>query len=266
MDCPHSIYDDATIRNQYVNHTVINSTIPLVSQKPFGKVTRTGTVSGPLDIQFRAYTLVNNSYVDNAAPRPIGRLESLPSNILNPGYRLVEGLIIDASQGGVGIRNHTIPSGVNLGATWTEDILWIIPETKCTNTNLSLHFSVNNNASVSHSGDYGYLRDDGGFSEISPEIPLPRWNEGNKWKDVGSTPRLKRSSEILAWWNNQFVAQTLNISSSHKGKIYTDQLSTYGTLSEAGSIKISPVDGMFLNDLYYNERNDTKAQFRDYGQ
>jgi hypothetical protein len=141
-----------------------------------------------------------------------------------------------------------------------------MPETRCTNTNLSLHFSVNSNVSVSHSGDHGYLRDDGGFSEISPEIPLPRWDDGDpQWRDVGSIPRLKRNSEILAWWNNQFVAQTLNISSSHKGKIYTDQISTFGKLSEAGAIKISTVDGMFLDDLYYNKRDDKKKQFDDYG-
>ncbi|EXJ73696.1 uncharacterized protein A1O5_03458 [Cladophialophora psammophila CBS 110553] len=265
MDCPHSIYDDPSIRNQYVNHTVINSTIPDVTRNLFTSGTRTGTVANLLDIQFRAYNLVNNIYVDNNASRAVGRLEVLPSMILNKGYYLVNGLIIDAFKGGIGIRNHTVPGGLELGATWTEDILWVLPETRCTNTNLSLHFSVNGNASNSMSGDDGYLRDDGGFSDISAEIPLPQWNDGDQWKDVGSTPQLKRSADILAWWNNQFVAQVLNLTSSQKGAVYTGQFNTFGYLSQPGAIKISSVDGMFLDDIYYKKQATLESKFENYG-
>ncbi|OQV00956.1 hypothetical protein CLAIMM_06385 [Cladophialophora immunda] len=265
MDCPHSIYDDAAVRNQYINHTVINSTIPDVTREIFTSGTRTGTVANPLDIQFRAYNLVNNMYVDNNATRAVGRLEVLPSMILNPGYHLVNGLILDAVKGGVGIRNHTVPGGLELGATWTEDILWVLPETRCTNTNLSLHFSVNGNASNSMSGDDGYLRDDGGFSDISPEVPSPRWNDGSAWKDLGSTPPLKRNADILAWWNNQFVAQVLNLTSSEKGDVYTGQFNTFGYLSEPGAIKISSMDGGFLDDIYYKKQPTLESKFENYG-
>ncbi|KIY03184.1 uncharacterized protein Z520_01651 [Fonsecaea multimorphosa CBS 102226] len=265
MDCPHSIYDDPAVRNQYVDHTVINSTIPDVTREVFTSGTKIGTVANLLDIEFRAYNLVNNVYVDNNATRAVGRLEVLPSMILNQGYHLVNGLIIDAYNGGIGIRNHTVPGGLELGATWTEDILWVIPETRCTNTNLSLHFSVNGNASSSGSGDDGYLRDDGGFSDISPQIPLPAWNDGNTWKDVGSTPQLKRSADILAWWNNQFVAQALNLTDSEKGAIYRGQLNTFGYLSEPGAIKISSMDGMFLDDIYYKEQTTLESEFENYG-
>ncbi|OAP65446.1 hypothetical protein AYL99_01418 [Fonsecaea erecta] len=265
MDCPHSIYDDPAVRNQYINHTVINSTIPDVTRELFTSGTKVGTVANLLDIQFRAYNLVNNIYVDNNASRAVGRLEVLPSMILNKGYYLVNGLIIDAYKGGIGIRNHTVPGGLELGATWTEDILWVIPETRCTNTNLSLHFSVNGNASNSMSGDDGYLRDDGGFSEISPEIPKPQWNDGDKWKDVGGTPPLKRNADILAWWNNQFVAQVLNLTSSEKGNVYTGQINTFGSLSVPGAIKISGMDGGFLDDIYYKKQPTLQSKFENYG-
>ncbi|OAG38752.1 hypothetical protein AYO21_06947 [Fonsecaea monophora] len=266
MDCPHSIYDDPAVRNQYPNHTVINSTIPDVTRDLFTSRTKIGTVANLLDIEFRAYNLVNNWYVDNNASRAVGRLEVLPSMILNEGYHLVNGLIIDAFSGGVGIRNHTVPGGLELGATWTEDILWIVPETRCTNTNLSLHFSVNANASNSMSGDDGFLRDDGGFANIPASIPSPRWNDpDDKWKDVGATPQLKRSADILAWWNNQFVAQVLNITASERGDVYAGQFNTFGYLSEPGAIKISSMDGMFLDDIYYKRQATLESKFKDYG-
>ncbi|KAJ9607834.1 hypothetical protein H2200_007913 [Cladophialophora chaetospira] len=268
MDCPHSIYDDPAIRNRYINHTVVNSTIPAVTTELFTSGTRNGTVANLLDIQFRAYNLANDWYVDNNATRAVGRLEVLPSMILNPGYYLVNGLVVDAFRGGIGIRNHTIPKGVALGATWTEDILWIIPETQCTNTNLSLHFSVNDGA-TSMAGDNGYLQDDGGFSDISPEVPQPPWNVGDQWKKVASTPQLKRSADILAWWNNQFVAQALNLTSSEKGAFYTEEFVTYGQLSSPGVIKISSMDGMFMDSLYYDKNSSAQMalanKFKDYG-
>ncbi|KAK5038336.1 hypothetical protein LTS07_001806 [Exophiala sideris] len=265
MDCPHSLYNDSTVRSEYVNHTVVNSTIPGVTQDLFTSGTKLGTVSSLLDIEFRAYNLDNNQYIDNNATRPVGRLEVLPSVILDSTYHIVEGLIIDSFAGGVGFRNHTVPAGLELGATWTEDILWVVPETKCTNTNLSLHFSVNNNVSVSMSGTDGYLRDDGGFSEISSVLPVPRWNEGDTWKNVTSVPQLKQGADILAWWNNQFTAQALNLTESAKGAIYRGQLNTFGALSEPGAIKISSMDGQFLDDIYYDDKTALAEQFKNYG-
>jgi hypothetical protein len=269
IDCPYSIYDDATIRTKYVNHTVVNSTVPTITRELFISGTGTGTVANLFDIQFRAYNLAKSDYVDNNATRAIGRLEVLPSMILNGGYQIVNGLIIDAFHGGIGIRNHTVPKGTELGAVWTEDILWIIPESRCTDTNLSLHFSVNDIAGSSYRGKNGFLRDDGGLSRIGSQVPQPQWNKGQEWKKVSATPDLKRNADILAWWNNQFVAQALNITSSREGDIHSEELVTYGQMSDPGVLKISSVDGLFLDSLAYDKAGTPQyaleSQFKDYG-
>lgn len=266
MDCPDSIYDDGTTRYQYSNVTVVNSTIPQVTQEIFSSGSRYGTITGPTDIKFRAYIMTQRATVDNNASRPVGRLENLPMLILEEKYHIVEGLIVDTFRGGVGLRNHTLPVGLEFGATWTEDVLWIRPVTSCTNTNLSLHFSVNNNASISYTGDLGYLQDDGGFSNIPAWPPSPRWDTADEqWKNVGAVPELKQSADIMAWWNNQFVAWTMNLTSSKVGNIYRSQLDNYAHDCATGAIKISPMDGLFLDDLVYNRRNDLKKNFRDYG-
>lgn len=263
IDCPDSIYDNSSIRNHYVNHTVVNSTIPLATQETFSSGTTNETIAGPMDVQFRSYRMTESAYVDNNDSNAQGTFEVLPSFVLEDDYGIVEGLIVDARNGGVGIRNHTAPSGLGLGGQWTEDILWLTPESKCTNTNLTFGFSLSNNASSYWSTDAGYMQDDGGFANLDGVIPKPRWDDADpQWKNVGPVPDLQQNADIMAWWNNQFTAQVLNITSSTLGSIYQDQFSMYGHLSETGAIKISPVDGQFLDELYYNL---SAKPFHDYG-
>jgi len=54
----------------------------------------------------------------------------------------VDGLIVDLKDGGLGFRNHTIPLGSGQGARWDEDILFVVPETTCVDTNLTLAFNI----------------------------------------------------------------------------------------------------------------------------
>ncbi len=49
--------------------------------------------------------------------------------------------MVDTIRGGIGFRNHTIPTQVYLGAEWDEDLLWIEPVTECVNLNLSVEFN-----------------------------------------------------------------------------------------------------------------------------
>lgn len=265
MDCPDSIYDDPDIRNQYFNHTVVNSTIPFQTSKVFSSGTVGSTIASPMDIQYRNYYTKSDIYIDNDDLGIVGAFQPMSTFILNDDdYEIVEGLIVDTVNGGIGFRNHSLPIELELGAQWTEDLLWITPVTSCTSTNLSLHFSISPNY-LSNSVN-GYLQDDGGFANLAPDIPLPRWDDLDpQWKNTGTVPDLQHRSYTAAWWNNQFVAQGLGINSSAVGQTYTDQFKSYTELASSGSIAISDMDGDFLDANYYNQNSSNTGNFTAYG-
>ena len=217
-----------------------------------------------MDIQYRNYYDKSDKYIDNGDIYVVGALQALETFLLDGQYRIIEGLIVDAVNGGIGIRNHTVPIGLDLGAEWTEDILWITPETACTPVNLSLHFSISNNSFSNTTS--GYLQDDGGFANLDPDIPVPRWDgPADSWQDVfGGDPDLQHRSYTAAWWNNQFVANTMNISSSNLGDIYTEGLSSYAELASPSSITIHEMDGEFLNDPYFGAISSNGAQANNF--
>ena len=217
-----------------------------------------------MDIQYRNYYEKSNSYIDNGDVYVVGAFQALETFLLDGQYRIIEGLIVDAINGGIGIRNHTVPTGLDLGAEWTEDILWITPETACTPVNLSLHFSISN-TSFSTTNN-GYLQDDGGMANLDPDIPVPRWDDpADSWQDVfGGDPDLQHRSYTAAWWNNQFVAKAMNISSSNLGDNYTVGLSNYAELASPSSIAIHGMDGEFLNDLFYAIEGNNQTQVNNF--
>lgn len=219
-----------------------------------------------MDIAYRNYFEKANIYVDNAEINIAGNLQPLETFLLDDQYRVIEGLIIDAANGGIGFRNHTLPIGTELGAEWTEDILWVIPETACTSVNLSLHFSISKDNF--YKTDYGYMRDDGGFTNLDSSVPLPSWDgPDDEWQDVfGATADLQQRSYTLGWWNNQLTARVLNVTSSSLGERYTNGLSNYAELASPSSITISEMNGWFLNSIYFNNNTAAATNFTAYGE
>jgi hypothetical protein len=263
-DCPHSIYDDAEARNQYFNHTVVNSTIPYETREPFKPHLSRATVASPMNIEYRNWYKNSNKYIDNGAIGSMGYFRPLQTFVLDDGYRLIEGLIVDAIHGGIGFRNHTIPLGLVLGGRWSEDILWLQPETACASVNLTLHFSISE--SNFWSSNNGSLTDEGGFSKIATDIPLPRWdNDDPHWQDIGPNPNLQERADIAAWWNNQFTAQAMNVSSSETGSVWTNQLQNYASLASPSSITISNMDGKYLDSVWYGNGSSIGSKFKAYG-
>ena len=116
------------------------------------------TMSGPFDIQYRLYNPNRDDTIEG------GRLyiHSIDSLILRNDIEIVEGLIFDTINGGVGYRNHTIPIGMKYSATWSEDLLWIEPVTECVDTNLALHFTLPNRPEIEPTNKY--IRDNGGLA------------------------------------------------------------------------------------------------------
>lgn len=182
--------------------------------------------------------------------------------MLNDDYQLIEGLVVDGVNGGIGFRNHTIPVGFDLGAQWSEDLLWLQPETACTSTNLTLHFSITEHNF--YEDNNGYLRDDGGFAAISPFPPEPRWDQDG-WRDVGPTPDLKRRADVAAWWNNQLVAQTMNITKTQLGSVFGGLSGWAELLSNPTSLKIEPINGGFLNQAIFDVNSTSWLTFNAYG-
>lgn len=263
-DCPDSIFDDPTERTQYPGHIVVNSTIPFSTTQPFNTATTGTTIASPLDIQFRNWFKGSDIYVDDNAPNVVGRFRPLATFALDNSYRVVEGLVVDAINGGLGFRNHTIPKGLELGAQWTEDILWLTPETSCTSTNLTLHFSISRNYFFNTNN--GYMQDDGGFANLDSTPPIPRWDDDEPhWRSNSDVPDLQHRSYTAAWWNNQFVAHALNISTSSIGQVYTSGFSNYAKLASPNSINIKDMNGMFLNSIWFNNSGSNGADFTTYG-
>jgi hypothetical protein len=104
--------------------------------------------TSPFEIQFRQY----QTYEDSEFVQGSGHLKE--SKIVNSTAifttvenlvlldRIVvrEGIIADLVNGGVGFRNHTVPTKPRMkhGAQWTENILWLEPVTTCIDTNWSV--------------------------------------------------------------------------------------------------------------------------------
>lgn len=208
------------------------------------------TISGPGDIQFRNFEYGNWSNFDGQW-KAIGYFRPMQSILLENSYKLVEGLVVDPVNGGVGLRNHTVPRGLDLGATWEEDLLWIQPETICAPSNFSFHFTIGFNKSV--------LEDDGAFAERHWEFPEPRWdvfNESSEWNISTSPPNLEQRANLAAWWNNYFTAQALNISrnsSLQVGDVYPNMVSKYTSFISPYAISISNMDGSYFDATWpYN--------------
>lgn len=104
----------------------------------------------------------------------------------------IEGLVVDAINWGIGIRNHTAPSLAEFGATWSEDILFVEPEIQCVNTNLTIDFQVPETQSESRSGLQELpinvrLKDHGSFANLPRIRGGPHWNRDT---DTQSNPKL----------------------------------------------------------------------------
>ncbi|KAK0114757.1 hypothetical protein ONS95_014241 [Cadophora gregata] len=106
----------------------------------FSSGSRGSLISSPFEIQFRQFDASSNEHNLTAKKNTTGTFYWTEHTLLLDSIVCREGLIIDAINGGVGFRNHTVPELPQTvhGAAWTEDILWLEPDTVCVNTNWSI--------------------------------------------------------------------------------------------------------------------------------
>lgn len=130
----------------------------------------------------------------------------LESRILEEQAFPVRGLVVDMVHGGVGFRNHTVPSGLTQGADWTEDLLWLEPMTECVDTNLTLeytlppegYFTAGNLKDIS-------LIDNGGFANLIQEYPQFSMDDNQ------NNPKLRDRAYKAAWLVNVYSALVMNV-------------------------------------------------------
>ena len=179
-----------------------------------GTIGKRTTVSNFFDIQWRALTLRSQKYVDNGTGYPVDLFRMVDSLVLTDAYKVVEGLVVDAHQGGVGFRNHTIPSGLatgSLGAEWSEDLLFIEPESVCVDTNLTLDFTtVSGNSNYTNGVKGLAIVDHGGFANLLLD-EYPQYDHPN----AQNNPDLWRRAYKAAVLNNVYTMFYLNLTNPY---------------------------------------------------
>lgn len=176
-----------------------------------GATSFSAPVSSIFDIQWRTHYNASDSfsslrYYLRSAYRQITTL------ILEPGLHVVEGLVVDSKAGGIGFRNHTVPSKAHeYGSSWTEDILFVEPETACVSLNFTFNFHLEEKGSNARPAAAGlHLKDHGGFSNLSRHMPVPNMQLPLHQNGQGEL-RLKDRAYNAAWLNNYLTLTYFNL-------------------------------------------------------
>jgi hypothetical protein len=164
------------------------------------------TVSSVFDIQWRTYKKVLKSkYMRDNRPYLVGDYRHLTQMVLNDAWEAVAGLIVNTKTGGIGFRNHTTPPPLPYGSTWSEDLLFIEPETECVDMNITLDFNIPLSNDVLETIENLTVTDHGGFANLNLEIP---WYDTNKtWAEAN----LRDRAYFAAWFTNVYSMFYLNI-------------------------------------------------------
>jgi hypothetical protein len=151
----------------------------------------------------------NGDYYDKGSPYVVGGYRTIQSLLLNDGFEIVEGLVVDLARGGIGFRNHTIPSRSSREATWTEDILFIVPETSCVDNNLTVDYDLKEDISLHTLGPGGILRvtDRGGFANLNSTVNL----EGMRMNSSQDNVHLHDRALVAAWYTNALTMLYMNL-------------------------------------------------------
>ena len=212
LPCPFSntvvtVTRDGNWVNSSFEYGYYNTSLPDIITDIYSSGTKeTSTVSNFFDIQWRRYLTTISDHYNNGSTFLVGSYRPMIPMALNNATEIVEGLIVDTVNGGIGFRDHTIPSGFDLGATWTEDILFIEPETECVNINLTIHYTldvapVDNILDVSDM----VLTDRGGFINLIQKYLIV--NDTKPWINAD----LKGRAYKAAWRSNFYTMINMNI-------------------------------------------------------
>ncbi|KAL4912048.1 hypothetical protein BDW62DRAFT_195508 [Aspergillus aurantiobrunneus] len=198
------------------NATEYNFTIPSAVTDRFtrGLDDLDGSVSSVFDIEWRTYS---SDTTDNGTRFQIGAYRRLQTLILEDAVNVVEGLIVDTHNGGIGLRNHSVPPTHLYGSAWSEDILFLEPQTSCVDTNLTLEFNARHglfSSLFSEDAEDLALVDRGGFTALSRVPPVLADDIA---VENGLGLDLSARAYTAAWFNNLYTMGFLNVTDPDPG-------------------------------------------------
>ncbi|KAG0634520.1 hypothetical protein HOY80DRAFT_1098245 [Tuber brumale] len=258
MDCPgiSSGYTYSINETGEYIHGPVNGSIDINIPKNISEIFKSGTsgrgnlISGPFDAQHRLFRNVKDSDVrkkhNNSIPINRGKTHTegvsalLQSVLLEDSLLLVEGLIVDAKNGGVGFRNHSAPPNLANGRTWEESLLWVEPVSQCVNNNLTIEFTI-----VEGEIDNVRLTDRGGWVNLVHD--QPNFNRSNSQVDIQLWQRAYKG----AWMTNVIGAWFHNVTrnTTSLGKSYSLMGKGHGlptSSSQATTLSIGRINGDWI--------------------
>ncbi|KAH8170045.1 hypothetical protein LIA77_10589 [Sarocladium implicatum] len=215
--CPYTdddvlVWDRGGVSINCTDLENVNVTVPREVHDIYTSGTRYAhtTVSNFFDIQWRQLTTTFDRSLNNGTPIAVGAFRTLETFALDEQIRAVEGLIVDGRRGGIGFRNHTIPEHSGRGVQWTEDLLFLMPETECVDNGLTMDFGISTSLGGSSSSKIAVsnlvLTDRGGFASFNTTDPTEY-----EPHDEGNTPNLKSRAYQAAWGTTFHTMLYLNV-------------------------------------------------------
>lgn len=221
--CPNSFSQVSYVENAtgwYSDVTSYDSRVPqyVIDAFESGLSEMNESVSSIFDIQSRSYTwgTINDLgfQPDNNASYPVEFYRQISTMVTENKVLLVEGLIVDMVNGGIGFRNHSAPPVTPYGSVWSEDILFIEPESSCVDLNLTIDFTLPKYTSQGDSVYNAVLTDRGGFVNLNRTYPF--WES---WDDRQNDQNLQFRAYKAAWLNNVYSMAFMNVTSIHNDSI-----------------------------------------------
>ena len=240
-----------------------------------GLATQRTSVSSFFDIEWRWYNTHKRDNMRNIS-YTVDSYHSIAPVIGDGDVKLIEGLIVDTREGGVGFRSHAVPftDDVPYGAEWEEDILFLVPETACVDTNLTLENKMP--SEYDYGGPTMSIVDQGGFVELSRDIP---WGD-TLYQDTQQDPELRTRAYRAAWVTNVLNMFYLNVTrpgtnmtapfDSHVGKRFAvnNSLTEYGPEGHSAALMALAIVEIRLNgliDMPYDASEDEDLPYESYG-
>lgn len=222
------------------------------------------TVSSFFDIKPRRIKRSVGDYTGNFnGVLPVDTYHFIQSVVDADRYQILEGVIVDAKSGGVGLRNHTVPEHIPFGTSWTEDLLFLDLDVSCVDMNLSLTYDVIpvNGSNIAGSSIPYQLVDDGGFANLDPGL-LPMYPPVTQ-QDLSLAERTAVTAYWTLYWTmnqpimNLSTSGVPNPTKSRIGQTFMSEDKYGAQVTQTDSIAVQPLRDFLVGGILgYNSSDN----------